>query len=88
MPHAAEQLGSCATTTELVLWSLGAATAEDWPPLVAAREKPVQHEDPAQPKNKINTMSEKLTSSLLTPLFEKTYLENFRQIQLFLQTPA
>ena len=64
------------------------ATAEDWPPLVAAREKPVQHEDPAQPKNKINTMSEKLTSSLLTPLFEKTYLENFRQIQLFLQTPA
>ena len=33
-------------------------------------------------------MSKKLTSSLLTPLFEKTYLENFRQIQLFLQTPA
>ena len=28
IPHAAEQLGPCATTIELVLWSLGNATTE------------------------------------------------------------
>ena len=61
---------------------------EDWPPLVTTREKPVQHEDPAQSRNKINTMIKNLTSSLLTPLFEKTYLENFRKLQFFLQIPA
>ena len=33
-------------------------------------------------------MIKKLISSLLTPLFEKTYLENFRKIQFFLQIPA
>ena len=33
-------------------------------------------------------MIKNLTSSLLTPLFEKTYLENFRKLQFFLQIPA
>ena len=32
IPHASEQLNPCATATETVLWSPGAATAEDGGP--------------------------------------------------------
>ena len=62
IPHAAEQLGPCATTTEPVRLEpvlrngrgrdseRPAHRDEEWPPLAATRENPHRNEDPTQPK--------------------------------------